>query len=45
MVVEWMEGGFFSIQHIDTHHGEQKIKGVEYIDFDVVNIVHFMEGI
>jgi hypothetical protein len=45
MVVEWMEGGFFFIQHIDAHHGEQKIKGVEYIGFDVVNIVHFMEVI
>ena len=28
------EVGLF--EHIDAHHGEQKIKGVEYIDFDVV---------
>ena len=34
MVFEWMEGGFFFIQHVDTHHGEHKIKGVEYIGFD-----------
>jgi hypothetical protein len=34
MVFEWMEGGFFLIQHVDAHHGERQIKGVEYIGFD-----------
>jgi hypothetical protein len=31
---EWMEGGFFLIQHVDAHHGQQQVKGVEYIGFD-----------
>jgi len=28
---EWMEGGFFLIQHFDFVHGGQKIKGMEII--------------
>jgi hypothetical protein len=28
---EWMEGGFFLIQHVDFVHGGQKIKGMEVI--------------
>jgi len=28
---EWMEGGFFLIQHVDFTHGENKIKGMEII--------------
>ena len=28
---EWMEGGFFLMQHVDLAHGEQKIKGIEII--------------
>lgn len=28
---EWMEGGFFLIQHVDLLHGEHKIKGIEII--------------
>jgi hypothetical protein len=28
---EWMEGGFFLLQHIDILHGENKIKGMEVI--------------
>lgn len=31
---EWMEGGFFLIQHVDAHAGGRRIKGVEYIGFD-----------
>jgi hypothetical protein len=31
---EWMEGGFFLIQHVDLRHGDQAIKGIEYIGFD-----------
>ncbi len=34
LTFEWMEGGFFLIQHVDAHHGEQAIKGIEYIGFD-----------
>ena len=28
---EWMEGGFFLIQHVDLDHGGNIIKGIEYI--------------
>ncbi len=28
---EWMEGGFFLVQHIDLEHGGRKIKGIEFI--------------
>ncbi|HYP39946.1 MAG TPA: hypothetical protein VEX13_06260 [Chloroflexia bacterium] len=28
---EWMEGGFFLIQHVDLEHDGHKIKGIEYI--------------
>jgi hypothetical protein len=28
---EWMEGGFFLIQHVDLEHNGQKIKGIEII--------------
>ncbi len=28
---EWMEGGFFLIQHVDLEHHGQKIKGIEVI--------------
>lgn len=28
---EWMEGGFFLLQHIDLDHGGNKIKGFEVI--------------
>jgi hypothetical protein len=31
---EWMEGGFFMIQHINFQRGDRTIKGVEYIGFD-----------
>jgi hypothetical protein len=31
---EWMEGGFFMIQHVDGQAGERKTKGVEYIGYD-----------
>ena len=28
---EWMEGGFFLIQHVDLEHDGRKIKGIEII--------------
>lgn len=28
---EWMEGGFFLVQHIDLEHNGRKIKGIEII--------------
>lgn len=28
---EWMEGGFFLIQHVDLDHDGHKITGIEYI--------------
>ncbi len=31
---DWMEGGFFLIQHVDAEAGGRKIRGVEYIGFD-----------
>ena len=31
VVYEWMEGGFFLIQHVDFVHGGNKIKGLEII--------------
>jgi len=31
---EWMEGGFFLMQHVDLEQGGQKIKGIEYIGYD-----------
>ena len=31
---EWMEGGFFLIQHVDLEQGGQKTKGIEIIGYD-----------
>jgi len=31
---EWLEGGYFLVQNIDIMHGNQVIKGLEYIGFD-----------
>jgi hypothetical protein len=31
---EWMEGGFFLIQHVDAHGSGDQIKGTEYIGYD-----------
>jgi Protein of unknown function (DUF1579) len=31
---EWMEGGFFLIQHVDARTPDQDVKGIEYIGFD-----------
>src|SRR2546430_593952 len=28
---EWLEGGFFLIQHVYLDHGENKVKGIEII--------------
>jgi hypothetical protein len=34
MTYEWMEGGFFLIQHVDAKAGDRQIRGVEYVGFD-----------
>jgi hypothetical protein len=34
MTFEWMEGGFFFIQHVDAYARGRHIKGTEYIGFD-----------
>jgi hypothetical protein len=31
---EWLDGGYFLVQNIDLKHGNQVIKGLEYIGFD-----------
>ena len=31
LTYEWMEGGFFLLQHVDLDHHGQKIKGIEII--------------
>jgi hypothetical protein len=31
---EWQEGGYFLVQRVDMHHGDQTIRGIEYIGFD-----------
>lgn len=31
---EWMEGGFFLVQHVDIDHKGQKIRGIEIIGYD-----------
>jgi hypothetical protein len=31
MTYEWMEGGFFLMQHFDFEHGGHKVKGIEVI--------------
>jgi hypothetical protein len=31
---EWMDGGFFLVQHIDGRSADREIRGVEYIGFD-----------
>lgn len=36
---EWMDGGFFLLQHVDMKHGGRTIKGVEYIRWDDENKV------
>jgi hypothetical protein len=32
---EWMEGGFFLLQHVDFVHGGNVIKGMEVIGYDM----------
>ena len=32
---EWMEGGFFLMQHVDFIHSERAVKGVEIIGYDL----------
>lgn len=34
VIFEWMEGGFFLIQHVDLIHDGRKIKGMEIIGYD-----------
>ena len=31
---KWLEGGFFLMQHGDPNQGGQKIKGIEYIEYN-----------
>ncbi len=31
---EWMEGGFFLMQHVDLDHGGSRIRGIEIIGYD-----------
>src|ERR1700760_3433332 len=31
---EWLDGGYFLVQHIDIRHSDQAIRGIEYIGFD-----------
>jgi hypothetical protein len=31
---EWMDGGWFLVQHVELRHGDRAIRGVEYIGFD-----------
>ena len=31
---EWMEGGFFLMQHVNLEQGGQRIKGIEIIGYD-----------
>ncbi len=31
---EWLEGGYFLVQQVNIKHGDQAIKGIEYIGFD-----------
>lgn len=32
---EWLEGGYFLVQHVDFVQGGTKIKGIEYVGYDV----------
>ena len=44
---EWMEGGYFLIQHVDITAFGRRIKGVEYIGFDEDTTTlrsHFMDN-
>jgi hypothetical protein len=34
LTFEWMEGGFFLVQHVDINYIGRKIRGVEYIGYD-----------
>ena len=36
---EWMEGGFYLVQHVDLDHIGNGIKGVEYTGYDESNEV------
>ena len=31
---EWMEGGFYLVQHVDMNHGGHHVRGTEYIGWD-----------
>ncbi len=36
---EWMEGGFYFVQHVEIDHGSNRIKGTEYVGYDESNAV------
>jgi hypothetical protein len=31
---EWMEGGFYLIQHVDVDYADRKVNGIEYVGYD-----------
>jgi hypothetical protein len=37
LIFEWMEGGFYLVQHVDIDYVGRKIKGVEYVGYDGSN--------
>ncbi|MBX3083238.1 MAG: DUF1579 family protein [Anaerolineae bacterium] len=37
VVFEWMEGGFFLLQHVDLVRVGETVKGIEYIGYDEVS--------
>ena len=37
LIFEWMEGGFYLVQHVDIDYVGRKIKGVEYVGYDDSN--------
>ncbi len=37
LAFEWMEGGFYLIQHVDIDYAGRKITGTEYIGYDESN--------
>ena len=31
---EWMEGGFYLVQHVEIDYADRKVNGVEYVGYD-----------
>jgi hypothetical protein len=34
---EWMDGGFYLVQHVEVDYAGREVRGVEYIGFDVTS--------